>query len=273
MPEMARHCIFCGHDGKLTSEHIWGDWVTKYVPRTMNKHHFANTLIPRPGEPQPPIVRLRAGDPLSSQVPVVCGPCNSGWMSQIQNQAKPFLIPLFEGKDCALGPEARTAVSAWIAMATMTSEHVSRDTKQIAISQAERDWLMEKRTPPSGWRIWIRRHRKQEWPGQWVHATFPVAPSGKKIIVDEDRLPNTQTTAAKIGELFVFVISSVFPDIPRVWDWKSAPRANRCLRQLWPHDDRTLIWPGVDMSDDDADTLAKSFYRYSDDLASRVGYR
>jgi VanZ family protein len=44
MPEMDRHCIFCGHDGKLTSEHIWGDWVTKYVPRTMNKHHFANTL-------------------------------------------------------------------------------------------------------------------------------------------------------------------------------------------------------------------------------------
>jgi hypothetical protein len=40
---------------------------------------------------------LAARDPLSSQVRVVCGPCNSGWMSQLQNQAKPFLTPLFEG--------------------------------------------------------------------------------------------------------------------------------------------------------------------------------
>jgi hypothetical protein len=42
---------------------------------------------------------------------------------------------------------------------------------------------------------------------------------------------------------------------------------------VWPHDDRTLIWPGLDMSVDDADTFAKVFYRYSDDLAQRVGYR
>jgi hypothetical protein len=267
-----RLCIFGGHDKKLTSEHIWGDWVTKYVPRTMNKHQFANILIPKPGEPEPPIVRIRAGDPLSSQVPVVCGNCNSGWMSQLQNQAKPFLIPLFEGKECALAAEARTTVSAWIAMATMTSEHVSRDPKQIAISQAERDWLMNKRTPPDEWRIWIGRHRSQGWPGQWVHATFPVA-SAAKNITNEDRQPNTQTTAFQIGELFVFVMSSIFPDIPKVWDWENTPRARRCLRQLWPHVGGTLIWPGLDMSDADADTFAKAFYRHSDDLAQRAGYR
>jgi hypothetical protein len=97
----------------------------------------------------------------------------------------------------------------------MTSEHVSREPKQIAISQAERDRLMNMRTPPGGWRIWIGRHRSQGWPGQWVHATFPVASSEKKI-ANEDRLPNTQSTAFQIGELYAFVLSSVFPDIPRV---------------------------------------------------------
>lgn len=272
MSDPKRRCIFCGYGGKLTSEHIWGAWVTDHVPRTMNKHQFANILVSRPGEPEPPNVRIRAGDPLSSQVPVVCGPCNSGWMSQIQNGAKPFLIPLFEGEDCGLDPSARTAVSAWIAMATMTSEHLSRDPKQIAISQAEREWLMRNRTPPSGWGIWIGRHHVREWVGQWVHATFPVASSAKNI-ANENRLPNTQTTAIQIGALFIFVMSSAFADIPQLWDWSTAPRARRCLRQLWPHKSGTLVWPGLDMTDDDADTFAKAFYRYSDDLAQRGGYR
>jgi hypothetical protein len=265
-------CIFGGHDEKLTSEHIWGDWITDYVPRTMNKHHYANILIPRPGEAEPPIVRIRAGDPLSSQVPVVCGPCNSGWMSRLQDEAKPFLIPLFEGKDCALDPSARTAISAWITMATMTSEYVSRDSTKIAISQGERDWLMNNRIPPEGWRIWIGRHHVKNWAGQWIHATFPFASSGMNI-PNEHRLPNTQTTAIQIGALYIFVISSVFGVIPRIWDWSNAPRARRCLRQLWPHNNGTLIWPGLDMSDDDADTFARAFHRYNDDLAQRCGYQ
>src|SRR5258705_1335901 len=58
-------------------------------------------------------------DPLSSKVRIVCGLCNSGWMSQLQNEAKPSLIPLFQRNDCTLQTEARTCTSHWLVVYTM----------------------------------------------------------------------------------------------------------------------------------------------------------
>jgi hypothetical protein len=143
----------------MTDEHVWGDWVTSVVPRTMNKHNHANVFVPRPGEPEPADVRIRAGDPLSSQVTVVCGECNSGWLSQIQNSAKPFLVPLFEGAEHTISADAQAKIATWIAMATMTGEFMSRDPRRVAISQVDRSWLKDETTVPSNWCIWIGRYR------------------------------------------------------------------------------------------------------------------
>jgi len=273
--EDKKRCIFCARAGKMTDEHIWGDWTRTYVARTAKKHDFAAIRVPAPGKPDAPNVRIRAGDPLNSQVRVVCGACNSGWMGRLQNMAKPFLIPLFNGSPILIGAEAQTTIALWIAMATMTGEHLSRDPKQITIPHSERDWLMHNQTVPGGWRIWIGRYQRRSWPGQWVRATFPILSSETlpPSITPDDRLPNTQTTAFVVGKLFVSVMSGPFPEITRGWDWRSAPRASSCLQQIWPMLKAPIYWPLSDMTDADAESIATAFVRYSDDLASRVGYR
>jgi hypothetical protein len=275
MPESARRCIFCQDDRRLTNEHIWGDWVTDYVPRTVNKHDHANVQAPKPGEPDPPIVRIRAGDPLSSHVRVVCGPCNNGWMSQLQEAAKAHLIPLFAGQSGVIEAAPRTAIAAWIAMATMTGEYISRDPTRIAVTQSDRDWLMNVGTAPKDWRIWIGRYQRRLWPGQWVHSTFPVLETEylPSTLTVDDRHPTLQTTAFVIGQLFVFAMSCVYPEIPRGWDWRTANRAPSCLRQIWPHNGGALVWPAAEMNDAYAESFATAFVKYSDDLALRVGYR
>jgi hypothetical protein len=103
-----------------------------HVPRTMNKHNHANVFVPRPGEPDPADLRIRAGDPLSSQVKVVCGDCNSGWLNRIQEAARPLLLPLFEGSSHTINAVAQAKVSTWIAMATMTGEYMSQDERRVA---------------------------------------------------------------------------------------------------------------------------------------------
>lgn len=100
-------CIFCPFRGKMTHEHIWGDWTRNYVPRPQNKHEFKAILAPTPTEEVHGPLKIRAGDPLNSQVRVVCGACNSGWMSQIQEYAKPYLIPLFDGDESVLDAPAQ----------------------------------------------------------------------------------------------------------------------------------------------------------------------
>jgi hypothetical protein len=150
MANEPKSCIFCEATRKMSGEHVWGDWTKDFVERTSNKHNHANVFVPEPGEPEPALVRIRAGDPLDSKVHVVCEPCNNGWLSVIQNNAKDRLVPLFSGVPCILSVDDQTAIAMWVAMATMTGEYLSADRKRLAIPQSDRRRLMERKSVPSG---------------------------------------------------------------------------------------------------------------------------
>lgn len=270
-----KRCIFCQHIRKMTDEHIWGEWIQAYVPATSNKHDLSNVRMKKPGEPAAVQIRMRAGDSLNARVRVVCGACNSGWMSQIQERAKPFLIPLFDGTPCTIETSAQAILSSWIAMATMTGEYISRDDKKVAVSQADRDWLTKTQTAPAGWRIWIGRYERGPRRGQWSHASHYLSEAENlcDIIPVDDRLPNTQTTAFQIGKLFVLAMSSAFPEIPKGWNWRNAKRARSCLEQIWPETGGAIFWPPPVMTDNDAEAFSTAFARFHEELALRLGYR
>jgi len=276
MTNYERHCVFCQKPAKMTSEHIWGEWIQDYVAPTTNKHQFADIRVPRPGEYDAPIIRIRAGDPLNSQVPIVCRDCNGAWMSQLQQQAKPFLVPLLDGEKTVLTDAGQIAISAWVAMAAMTGEYRARNPERITVPQAERNWLMNNRTaPPETWRIWLGRCPVPWRRRQWVRTTAPILDAKKlpNAVTAEDRLPNTQATAFKVGKLYVATLNCPFPTITQGWDWRTAPRALSRLQQIWPISRHILMWPAADMSNKDASSFATAWKRYSDNLAKRVGYR
>lgn len=272
---MPAACVFCGLERKMTSEHVWGEWTKGYVPRAANKHNHANVFVPRPGEPEPPNVRIRAGDHLDAQVRIVCSECNSGWLSRIQNAAKSSLIPLFEGRSCTLDEASQKVVATWVAMATMTGEYLANDQKRIAIPQSDRTWIMQNGTPPPGWAIWIGHYTRQQNPSQWVKAGFPVLNTDElpEAVSDDDRIPTLQTTAFSVGDFYAFAMSSHFPEIPKGWDWRTAPDARSLLKPIWLPTIPVIEWPPPAMSDTDALSFSSSVIRYFDDLAMRKGYR
>ena len=114
------------------------------------------------------------GDPLRSKVRVVCTTCNNTWMSGIQNTAKPYLVPMLDGKRCVIGETAQRTLATWIAMATVTSEFLIHDKAQIAVSQADREWLRHNGTAPPDWHIWIGHYRRYRSAEQWVHCSMPI---------------------------------------------------------------------------------------------------
>ena len=274
MSKPLKLCVFCGQPKKMTSEHVWGEWTKRYVARTANKHNHANVFVPRPGQPEPPNVRIRAGDHLDAQVRIVCSDCNSGWLSQIQNDAKAALIPLFQGKPVVLDQAAQLAVATWITMATMTGEYLSQDDGRIAVPQSDRTWLMENRTPPAGWSIWIGHYPRQANPTQWVKASFPIVDADQlpNNLTEELLLPTMQTTAFSVGSLFAFAMSCHFPEIPRGWDWRTAPTARSLLRPIWPTSPTATDWPSLALSDNDAESFSAAAVRYFEDFAKRKGF-
>jgi hypothetical protein len=183
----------------LDYEHTWGDWLKGVVRDIANKHRMRHTQIGRPGTLTTTEVSHRAGGPLGANAKIVCQGCNSGWMSEIQKTAKQFLTPLIRGQNSTLGLSAQRAIAAWCAMVTMTSEYLVRDPTAISITQAERDWLRDNRTPPADWKIWIGRARTPM--GLWHHYVVPIAGSQDFREASSERLstPNTQTTTFSIG--------------------------------------------------------------------------
>ena len=264
-------CIFCSTAGKMTREHIWGKWLKQFVRRDMNKHHFHAQRIPRPGAPTTSLTHLKAGDPLSSQVRVVCTKCNNTWLSRIQEEAKPILIPLIRGQRSALGENAQKKLSAWCAMATMTAEYIDPDPYSVAIPQKDRDWLMNTGAAPPGWRIWIGDYLRHKWVPRWTHFTFPML-DAKDMPTSADappQLPNTQVTTFTAGRLYVHVMSSVHADTMAKWHWGfgPAPSQGRLLAQILPHKESFIAWPPISLTDQSADTIAAAFKLYTDAIS------
>jgi hypothetical protein len=264
MADLPKKCIFCG-DAAMSNEHVWGRWISRYVREEMKKHHFHAERIHRPGEPTTSSTTLRAGPPLRGKVRVVCKGCNNGWLSVIQENAKPILIPLVQGKKTGLGRCSQLKIVSWAAMATMTGEFLDRDPAvgNIGISQADREWLWKNNAPPpERWRIWIARYQRHKWPGRWVHLVVPIL-EGREIPelpLDDYPSPNTQTTTFAIGELYIQVMStSGNPRIVDRWNWPFASRPARLLTQIWPPRESFIAWPTESLTDSDADFVATAF--------------
>jgi hypothetical protein len=206
---------------------------------------------------------------------VVCGDCNSGWLNQIQQTARPLLLPLFEGRAHRIDGDAQSKIAAWIAMATMTGEYLSQDQKRVTVPQSDRDWLMAHPTAPAHWVIWIGRYRWQRAVvPQWVHLSLHVPDSDAlPDRLTEHHRPNTQTTAFCVGELFAFVMSSELPEVPPGCNWRTAPSANFKLHRIWPIEQAAIQWSPAAMTDLEAQAYPVSFAAYMEGLALRVGYR
>jgi hypothetical protein len=161
----------------LSREHVWGEWLKDYIRPEINKHHFLYEEVGKPGTPIRATFTLRAGDHLYSKVKVVCKECNNGWLSDIQKRAKPYLIPLIEGRSAVMGAAELEIIAAWCVMATMTGEYLTRYPTANAISQGERHWLRDHGTPPPHWRVWLGHYQRYRWQGRWAHFVAPILDS------------------------------------------------------------------------------------------------
>jgi len=274
MAAPTKRCVFCGYVGTLTDEHVWGKWIKKYIPIERNKHTDSIVRIPKPGQPEPPTYRTRAGDPITSKVGVVCENCNTRWLSQIQERAETHLRPLLRGESHTLGRSARAIVASWATMVTMTGEYMMRGPAEAAVPQEHRNWLMRARTPPKGWRIWIGHCDHWGRNGQWVHVRVPLVDTEHPAygITPDGGLAYLQTTATRLGKFYLFTMSSAFDEIPRMWDWRSTPRARFCLQQIWPDPEWDVTWPFVRMNAADAEAISTAYMASSDALALKEGY-
>jgi hypothetical protein len=169
-----RGCIFCDEPTKLTKEHLWSKWIRQLVRHDASKHEQTNQVFNISAVDR--TAKTIAGDVRNRGIKAVCGKCNSGWMSSIEERAKPALRPLTKGAPAFLNRDSQSDVATWIAMKTMVAEYF--DPTKIAIPLSERQFLRDnRRAPDANWRIWIGNYERTKWGAQLVHGSHGIAPS------------------------------------------------------------------------------------------------
>jgi hypothetical protein len=245
MPKTQSFCIYCGGAG-LTKEHLYADWLRNYIPRRGDMHGIQSMIIAPDTTSRS--VTMRTGDTHTRKIRRVCGGgkehCNTGWMSELQQDVKPFLLPMLKDEPVALSRSAQKTVSTWAAMTAMTGEFLDSNDEFVAVPQWQRDYLRENQRVPPGWRIWIGRYRWAEGVERWTHHVMSLAEEGYQGPAgDTSYPPNTQTTTICVGNhLVIHVMSScVAKDIIRRW-WFPKHIAP-ALRQICPAAAATVRWP------------------------------
>jgi hypothetical protein len=130
-----RTCAFCGGPAN-SKEHAWPEWVIALF----RGQGDASILAERDGEKP----RQWRGSKASVQVKRVCHGCNTGWMSNLENEARPFLLPLIRGESTTLDGRQRIIVALWCLKTAMVFD-LTRAGHKVSFLQQERDYLYDSR--------------------------------------------------------------------------------------------------------------------------------
>jgi hypothetical protein len=251
------HCIYCGGTG-LSKEHIFADWLRKYVPRELSEHRVEFTIT-YPHKTEKALER-RTGDTHARRLRRVCVACNGGWMSDLQEAAKPYLVPMLEGKRVSLHRKAQKIVAAWAAMTAMTAEYLNE--QMVAVPQSDRDHLRKTSQVPKYWRIWIGRYERSGGKKRFWHNAMALTEQkveGAAIFAPSPS--NSQTTAMCLGDhLFIYIMNSeVAWNLVRRWH---IPRSvSPLLSQIFPAAAPTVVWPpGRPLTFRETDFVSDQFY-------------
>jgi hypothetical protein len=84
-----RRCVFCGGRG-LTNEHALPAWISRDVFN--DAASVEHSVLAQGHSP-----RTFSSNSFDQTVKQVCGPCNHGWMSQLEVEARGVIEPMLRG--------------------------------------------------------------------------------------------------------------------------------------------------------------------------------
>jgi hypothetical protein len=103
---MLTRCTFCmSRPPKLSGEHIWDNWISRMHASRAGRTQFVITDYDANEQPLQSNIRTS----IDRKLPVVCEPCNNGWMSEIVNkEARPSLKELILDPTASRSCRSRT---------------------------------------------------------------------------------------------------------------------------------------------------------------------
>ena len=229
-------CEFCGAS-QVTKQHMWPQWTKPLFDATEQSHDSLLINIQSTKDlifiqPEPKTTR---GSTSTRTIRKVCGKCNSGWMSRLEEAARPSLTAMMYSKQLVLDRQQQANIAAWTAMTSMVAEFT--DIPNMAIPKIHRESLRVTGMPPDGWTIWATSCEDIGLIPGYHHTGAATA---TKLPKYEARLkPQTQTTMLGMHTLALLAISTV-SDLPQM---QTLANNVQGMTQIWPLVHDTVYWP------------------------------
>jgi hypothetical protein len=156
-----------------------------------------NTVLIRP-----PRTKAKPGHLRTKKLRVVCGGCNSGWMSALENAVKPMLTALITSQPRALTPDDLDVLARWVALKVMVAECDIRDL--VVTPPDVRMQFKADQHVPSDFRICVGQCGVGGWECGYYRHAATVAKS--PLVTPQHRFKNIHSVAIGIGDLFIFAV-------------------------------------------------------------------
>ncbi|MFI0786719.1 hypothetical protein ACH4Q6_14135 [Streptomyces lydicus] len=171
----------------------------------------------------------------------VCGPCNNGWMNDLENRAESSLVSLLRGRRRHVSETDAAVLGTWAAKTAMVRGRVDGD--PYTVPEAHRTHLMNSGTPPEHLTVWAStcephpsartRHLRVgiELPGTSIVETHEDGETW--VIGAETRRSMGYVTTIVINHLALFIAEADSSDLH-----------TELVAQLDPTGRATKLWPG-----------------------------
>lgn len=226
--------MFCGGPGPRTEEHSIPSWVEDCLPGdggTFTHERSAGGTW--------------TTAELSFTVARVCEPCNTGWMSRLEDRAKPLLCDVIEGAHERRNPRKwnqreQRIVATWMFKTAITCDISTGGGSRIPAEHAR--FLFKKHHPPGRARIWTCAHAVEVlgdneqarfgnvWP---YHLTFHLADGSTR---------DGYSVTVSIGYLAFQVVGYLGREHLNPQGRQAIPSAAFEI-QIWPSAQPVAIWP------------------------------
>lgn len=181
-------------------------------------------------------------------------------MSQIQEEVKPVIVALFEGKRFEIYRRPRRLISSWAAMSTIAADATSE--RFAVVSEEERMEFVRNKLPPDHWRIWIDLCSDNIKTPNYRHYSSELLDNNEHhksgSISEADTI---QATIYCIRRLAIHVMTSsneAGREVIRKWKWR---RFKPYLSRVWPVTHAAVTWPPAqELTTADVETLAARLY-------------
>ncbi|MBB5157426.1 hypothetical protein [Saccharopolyspora phatthalungensis] len=227
--------MFCDAPGRLTQEHIFGDWLRKLGYNGVGLREIGD----------PPIVQR--GGVFSKKLQIVCASCNNGWMSRLEQDAKPLLIHLFRshGRSIPLEEDAQLTLARWAFKTAVVCAYADKNQQVEPFPKEHRREFYENDQPPN--QAWIRIGMCEipSDPSKGEHLAAYLLEPSLGVLISGDSSTNIRMYRATIRLLnVVFCILGYVTTATTMKDQPSKEFRTITL-PLWPAQRPTIWWPPV----------------------------